>query len=456
MKMVYITEKDIENIKQTSKTQRLRILPHLYLNVSKNTVPLKKMWYFRGTIHGDSQNVLIGEFNPSRRGRGPEGHVSFKAAKEILAGKMLEIEEKKIIKRKSKVENNPVFSEMCEGWFIDYANVMRPTTSNNARKIIRKYIQTCSFYNKRMKDITRLDIRDLVKSCPKCSAKKLLGFIKQIFQYSDDNGFYVPDPHTTATAVVPTIKGINHTYTPTNFKAIINPTEFGKLICEVKLYLDRNFITSRAILFLAYNFCRSKEMLNIQWNDVDLDFDNLITLDASKTKQNQIFKIPFSRQTKALLLEVKDYRLEHEGDLTNWGDAYVFHKLNNPYEPMSSTAMHSFMHKLGYTKDTHCLHSFRSSASTMLREQLNYRSEVVEAQLGHAYGTEVERIYNRAQLLEQRRTMLQDYADYIDSLVAQLDVPDVQKYDYEISDIDSFTVRQINRITGEETIKKID
>jgi integrase len=60
-------------------------------------------------------------------------------------------------------------------------------------------------------------------------------------------------------------------------------------------------------------------------------------------------------------------------------------------------------------------HSFRSMASTCFNEQ-GWHPDVIELQLAHAERNEVRGAYNRAQRLNDRRKMMQAWADYLDSL----------------------------------------
>ena len=51
-----------------------------------------------------------------------------------------------------------------------------------------------------------------------------------------------------------------------------------------------------------------------------------------------------------------------------------------------------------------------------IKERLGYRHEVVDRQLAHAPRDKVASAYDRAQFLAERKKMMQDWADYIDSL----------------------------------------
>jgi integrase len=70
---------------------------------------------------------------------------------------------------------------------------------------------------------------------------------------------------------------------------------------------------------------------------------------------------------------------------------------------------------MGYSKDEMTGHGFRAMASTLLNE-LGYKPDVIERQLAHAERNKVRAAYNRAEYLNERREMMQRWADYLDQL----------------------------------------
>jgi hypothetical protein len=53
-----------------------------------------------------------------------------------------------------------------------------------------------------------------------------------------------------------------------------------------------------------------------------------------------------------------------------------------------------------------------------IKEKLRYRHEVVDRQLAHVHRDKIAKAYDRAEFLDERRVMMQAWADYIDSLSA--------------------------------------
>jgi hypothetical protein len=64
-------------------------------------------------------------------------------------------------------------------------------------------------------------------------------------------------------------------------------------------------------------------------------------------------------------------------------------------------------------------HGFRALAMSTLKEVLGYRHEVVDRQFAHAQKDKLESAYDRAEYLEERRVMMQRWADYIDRVAAE-------------------------------------
>ncbi len=63
-------------------------------------------------------------------------------------------------------------------------------------------------------------------------------------------------------------------------------------------------------------------------------------------------------------------------------------------------------------------HGFRTMARTLLDEILGFRVDYIEHQLAHKVKDTLGRAYNRTKHLEQRAGMMQEWADYLDSLKA--------------------------------------
>ena len=86
---------------------------------------------------------------------------------------------------------------------------------------------------------------------------------------------------------------------------------------------------------------------------------------------------------------------------------------------MSEVAILAALRAIGYTKEQMTGHGFRAMARTLLDEQLGFRIDVIEQQLGHAVKDPLGRAYNRTKHLPERSGMMQTYSNYLDDLKAE-------------------------------------
>jgi integrase len=118
--------------------------------------------------------------------------------------------------------------------------------------------------------------------------------------------------------------------------------------------------------------------------------------------------VPLSTQAVAILEAMQPLTGQQQ---------YVFPSSRNDGRPMSDNTIRTALKSLGYDSDVMTAHGFRTTASTLLNEQ-GWSADAIERQLAHAPRDAVRAAYNRAQYLDERRRMMQSWADYLDSLKA--------------------------------------
>jgi integrase len=90
---------------------------------------------------------------------------------------------------------------------------------------------------------------------------------------------------------------------------------------------------------------------------------------------------------------------------------------------MSENTVNAALRSLGIPKEQMTGHGFRAMARTVLEENLKFAAHLIEAQLAHAVRDANGRAYNRTTHLEERRVMMQRWADYLDALRSPKVVP---------------------------------
>ena len=127
---------------------------------------------------------------------------------------------------------------------------------------------------------------------------------------------------------------------------------------------------------------------------------------AKEARRGEIVHVvPLSRQALVLLAELRP--------LT--GDTHFLfpHYRKRQTKTMSDTTVLNALRSMGYDKDSMSAHGFRALASTNLNEQ-GYDRDFIEKQLAHKESNAVRAAYNHAEYLEQRRAMMQAWADWLE------------------------------------------
>jgi integrase len=194
-----------------------------------------------------------------------------------------------------------------------------------------------------------------------------------------------------------------------NFAAITEPGKVGELLRAIDGY-DGQPATAAALKLAPYVFVRPGELRAAEWSEFTLDGDEPVwRIPAERMKMREPHIVPLSRQAVAILRELQPVTSH---------DRYVFPAIGGGgRRPLSENTLNGALHRLGYPSDQMTPHGFRSIASTLLNER-GVNPDVIELQLAHAERNKVRAAYNRAQRLAERRVMMQDWADFLDSLRA--------------------------------------
>lgn len=164
-----------------------------------------------------------------------------------------------------------------------------------------------------------------------------------------------------------------------------------------------------ALRLMLLTFVRTVELRKAEWAEFDLDRAEW-RIPAERMKMRELHIVPLSRQAVELLRELQTL---------SGGRRLLFPNLRRPNECMTATTLNRALERMGFNgKDSigFSAHGFRATASTMLNE-MGYRADVIERQLAHAERNKVRASYNQAEYLEERRQMMQAWADKIDSAI---------------------------------------
>ncbi|MEI6315018.1 MAG: integrase arm-type DNA-binding domain-containing protein [Syntrophus sp. (in: bacteria)] len=241
------------------------------------------------------------------------------------------------------------------------------------------------------------------------SAHRIRTIAGQVFRYAVATGRAERDPAADLRGSLPQ-PGEKH------LAAITDPKEVAPLLRAIDGY-QGHFVVKCALRLAPLFFVRPGELRNAEWAEVDLA-EAVWSIPKHKMKMKQDHIVPLSNQAIEILTELKE--------LTG-SSRYVFPSGRSFVRPMSNNAILAALRRMGYDKDTMTGHGFRTMARTILDEVLQVRPDFIEHQLARAVRDPNGRAYNRTAHLEERRKMMQTWADYLDELKVGAKVIPFQK-----------------------------
>ena len=257
----------------------------------------------------------------------------------------------------------------------------------------------------------RIEARGVVET-----AHRALQDSSQVFRYAVATGKAATNP---ARELKDALRRPNSKH----FPAIIDPKRFGELLRACDDYAATPVV--RAALKLApMLLLRPGELRFAEWSEIDLDAA-MWTVPATRMKRELRAKlhgaphlVPLPKQAVAVLRDLHT--------LTGYS-TMVFRGERHHDRAMSENTINAALRAMGFPQDEVTGHGFRATARTMLHERLGFDPHVIEAQLAHSVRDSLGRAYNRTEFVEQRRKMLQAWADYLDKLRRGGDVVTLRK-----------------------------
>ena len=232
------------------------------------------------------------------------------------------------------------------------------------------------------------------------SAHRIRTIAGQVFRYAVATGRAERDPSGDLKGALPQPGEKHHA-------AITDPKEVAPLLRAIDGY-QGHYVVKCALRLAPMFFVRPGELRHAEWTEIDLD-EAVWNIPAHKMKMKQAHIVPLCCQAVEILTQLKE--------LTG-GSRYVFPSVRSFTRPMSENTINAALRYMGYDKDTMTGHGFRATARTILDEVLQVRPDFIEHQLGHAVRDPNGRAYNRTAHLDERRKMMQLWADYLDGLKA--------------------------------------
>lgn len=220
----------------------------------------------------------------------------------------------------------------------------------------------------------------------------------QVFRYAVLEGKAESDPTASLRGALKSPQNKHHA-------AITDPAKMGELLRAIDSFAGQ-YVTLAALKLAPLVFVRPGELRQAEWVEFDLD-GAMWRIPGERMKMKAAHLVPLSAQAIAVLRELHDF--------TGQG-RYVFPGLRTASRPMSENTVNAALRRLGYSGEEMTGHGFRSMAATRLNE-MGWRADAIERQLAHAESNKVRDAYTHAaQYLDERKKMMQAWANSLDSL----------------------------------------
>lgn len=233
------------------------------------------------------------------------------------------------------------------------------------------------------------------------TAHKVLRACGQVFRYGIITGRCERNPAADLRGALRALPRPKH-------MAALPAAELPTFLRNIASY-DGDVQTRLALILLSLTFVRTTELRGAMWSELDLERADW-TIPAERMKGGVAHHVPLSAQAVATFRGLKEMN-------GRW--PWVFPG-RTPTKPMSKNTILFALYRMGYHSRM-TGHGFRALASTTLNE-MGYRSDVIERQLAHIDKNAVRAAYNRSQYIDERRTMMQAWADFLDVQKAEASV----------------------------------
>ncbi|MDG6777274.1 integrase arm-type DNA-binding domain-containing protein [Thiomicrorhabdus sp. zzn3] len=226
-------------------------------------------------------------------------------------------------------------------------------------------------------------------------ARRVQNIASQIFKYGVQNLYCESNPAQP-------LQGCTKKPKVKHMPAIVDEKGFAELIKSIELAEHLMPSVKLCLQIAPYVFLRSESIRMAKPEHIDL--------------QNKLWVIPKDKMGREHWMPLTNPMIEILEQAIQLSDGDYLFNGARPRKPLSENTLNVALRSIGVDKEVHVFHGFRSSFSTLAREQLRLADDLIELQLGHIEGNKVKAAYDRSQRLEERREIMQVWSDYLGKL----------------------------------------
>ena len=393
-----LTDTKIKPLKPKDKVYKVADRDGLYVSVSTvGTITFR----YDYRINGRRETLTIGKYGADGINLAEARERLMIARKQVSEG-ISPATEKRI--ERNKIRNADRFCVFAEKYLAD---VQLADSTKALRVATYERDIKDTFGNRLMTEITTDEIRSHCEKIKARGAPSTAIFVRDlianVYRYAIQRGHKFANPaDEIANSSIATFKKRERVLTPREIKLFFNTLE----------ETQSDFALKKAVKFILLTMVRKGELVNATWDEVD--FKNKVwTIPAERMKAKRAHNVYLSEQAIDLIVAFQIY---------SEGSPYLLPGRINRRQPIANSSLNrvianciKFINKDEQRIDEFTVHDLRRTGSTLLHE-MGFNSDWIEKSLAHEQQG-VRAVYNKAEYAEQRKEMMQRWADQVDEWI---------------------------------------
>jgi len=409
-----LTDMQLRALKPTGKIYKVADQQGLYVAVTRTGVVSFRFDY---RVNGRRETLVIGKYDPTVGAKKPRelDELDYGMSLSLAEARLLMTRAHRSIEQgespsRSKVEKRTeaadalTFGSWAEKYFAE-ADLAESTKA--MRKSVYDRNLADEFGRLKLEEITPVrlmarceKIKERGAAAPAVHAREI---VLQVFRFIQARGLKIDNPaESIRPSAIATFKARDRALTPAEIHTFFKALEQTATMSTLRL----------AVKFMLLTLVRKTEFIEAKWDEVN--FETAIwTIPKDRMKAGRPHNVYLSQQALDILVAFK----------TCFSASSYLHPGRYETElPISSATLNrvidatvKVVHDRGEDFDPFTVHDLRRTASTLLHEA-GFNSDWIEKCLAHEQRG-VRAIYNKAEYAEQRRTMLQAWADMLDAWI---------------------------------------
>lgn len=381
-----LTETQVKNAKAALAPYKLTEPGGLFLLVQPSGT---KLWRYRFTLNGVEGMLALGRYPDITLKRVRELHQD---ARKLVASGINPVHHR----QQAKLQVNlSTFGALTASWRVVTDGRLRPATVTQRERELKNDLLP-KFQNRPVASITRVELATHLTAVEKRApetARNLRTHLNAIFEHAIDVGLLTANP-TPPRRVLGSRHPKHHLSLPSD--------RMGNFLRALDASRT-NVETRAAMLLVLLTACRKNEVISAEWKEFDLAGRSW-TIPAARMKAKHEHWVPLSDQAIKLLKELRQKASDDR--------VHLFPNRIDPSRPMANRSLNALLERLGFGGES-TPHGMRAVFSTHFNK-LGANIDVIEHCLAHVPLNRVRAAYNRHAYHDERREMLQAWADHLD------------------------------------------